>query len=117
MVDDRWLSRAMTHPGASLAAQAAAASMGQTNYSAAQIVSSWRFTEFSASYELPLTLVRPFRMSSGTISLQGKNLGLHTNYSGLDPNANVLNATEGGVADAGLAPPPRMWMVRLMLRR
>jgi hypothetical protein len=108
----------MTDPTAPLAAQAAAVSMSKSEYAAAQVVSTFRFNTLNVSYMLPQSITRRLRMSMGTISVQGSNLGLHSNYTGLDPNTNVMSTTEtSGVADAGLLPAPRMWLVNFRFSR
>ena len=118
IIQDRWFSQAMNNPAAPLAAQAAAASLSHTDYSAAQVVSTWRLNSLSVSWMLPQSLVRSLRMSMGSVSVQGQNLGLHSNYSGLDPNVNALSTTEtSGVADAGNLPAPRMWQFKVSLSR
>ena len=118
LMTERWLMPSMVDPASPLAAQAAAVSMTRTRYSAAQIVSTWRLNSLNMSYLLPRSVLRPLRMSMGTVSLQGSNLGIHSSYSGLDPNTNIMSANEnGGVADGGLLPAPRTWQLKLAFRR
>ncbi len=115
---DRWFSRAMTDPSSPLAAQAAAVAMTLTNYPAAQVVSTLRLQSASFSVMLPKSWVSLLRMSMGSVSLQGSNLGIRTNYSGLDPNTNTLASTETyGIVDAGLQPQPRAWSVKFNFNR
>lgn len=107
---NRWLSPVLTESSTPLAQQAAAIAMSQTVYPLAQIVSTLRFDSFSLSYLLPPAFASRIRAQSVTLSLQGSNLGTHSNYSGIDPNVNVFSANEqAGVADAGVLPSPRTW--------
>lgn len=118
LLEKRWFTPAMTDPRSPIAAQAAAVSMGLSDYAAAQVVSEFRFNSLSLSAMLPQRLTQALGMSMGTVSLQGSNLGLHSNYSGLDPNTNVMSTSEtNGVADAGLAPVPRAWQLNFRFTR
>jgi len=46
------------------------------------------------------------------VSLQGSNLGLRTDYRGLDPHVNG-HSTGNGVQDTGVIPQPRRWQLRV----
>jgi hypothetical protein len=50
-----------------------------------------------------------------TLALQGSNLGLHTNYRGMDPNVNAFSTVNAGdeTADLGQIPEPRTWWLKL----
>jgi hypothetical protein len=108
-------SRGRNDPDATLAEQAksAPASTSNTDFGRIQTVSTLRFNSLSVSYNLPLAMAhRLVRARAMSLSLQGTNLGLKTNYSGLDPNVNKF-VTGNGVADAGVLPEPRMWQLRV----
>jgi outer membrane receptor protein involved in Fe transport len=82
-----------------------------------QTVNTFRFNDLSINYNLPTGFARWFRVPRMSIALQGSNLGLHTNYRGLDPNVNSFATVSGGdeTADLGQIPQPRIWSLRLSL--
>ena len=56
------------------------------------------------------------RARSLSIALQGSNLGLWSDYRGLDPNVNGRAGSSGGTAvDMGVLPTPREWSVRISM--
>jgi hypothetical protein len=63
---------------------------------------------------LPPSFARAFRGQAMTVSVQGSNLWLHTNYQGKDPNVNATLRGEG-VTDVGQVPLPRTWVLRVTL--
>lgn len=69
-------------------------------------VSDLRWSSASVTYHLPRTIIQKFGGRSISVSLQGSNLGLWTNYIGRDPGVNgtILDGEVGG--DNGLTPPP-----------
>jgi TonB-linked SusC/RagA family outer membrane protein len=77
-----------------------------------QTVNTLRWRSASLSYVLPASVARALHGQTLTLSLQGDNLWLHTNYRGKDPNVNALLTGEG-VADFGQIPQPRVWSLRL----
>ena len=57
---------------------------------------SWiRLRELSLSYSFPQTLLNKMKMQNLTVSLVGRNLFLHTSYTGIDPEANLTGVTNG----------------------
>jgi outer membrane receptor protein involved in Fe transport len=57
---------------------------------------SWiRLREVSLAYSFPKTLLNRVRIEDLTISLIGRNLFLHTSYTGIDPEANLTGVTNG----------------------
>ena len=57
---------------------------------------SWiRLREVSLAYSFPKTILSRIRMEDLTISLIGRNLFLHTSYTGIDPEANLTGVTNG----------------------
>jgi hypothetical protein len=79
-----------------------------------QNVNTLRLQSASVSCVLPVSVARMFHASSASLSLQGSNLWLHTNYRGKDPNVNNITSGEG-VADYGQIPEPRYWTLSLRL--
>ncbi len=70
-------------------------------------VSVARFESVTFSWMLPRSLSRrAFGDRSVTLSLEGKNVGMWTNYTGKDPNVGAIGET---VFDGGELPAPRTW--------
>jgi hypothetical protein len=114
------LSRALNDPTTPLATQAVWASIlnpyvVNREYALTQTVSTLRFNSLSVRYLLPMVLASRLHASSAAISLQGSNLGLRSNYTGLDPNMNVLVNDLDGTRDIGGVPPPKTWRIEMSL--
>jgi hypothetical protein len=88
---------------------------GVGDYAITQTVSSLRLNGLNVRYQLPPALASRFKASSGAISLQGSNLRLWSNYSGLDPSMNALVNELDGSRDLGGVPKPRTWRFELNL--
>ncbi len=79
-------------------------------------VTDLRWTSASLTYHLPKSILRKMNGRSVSVALQGRNLGLWTNYVGKDPSINTtlldprinrsIISTAEGYADSGNAPPP-----------
>ncbi len=110
------LNTAANDPKSSLAAQAAslAARNNLTQYGVMQTVNSFRFETVSLSYVVNSRVASFFRARNMSIAIQGKNIGLITNYSGKDPNVNTFT-TGNATADDGALPQPRVWSLRVSL--
>jgi len=82
-----------------------------------QTVNTFRFQDLSINYEVPRAVSSWFRVPRMTVALQGNNLGLHTNYRGMDPNVNAFSTVSAGdeTADTGQIPEPRTWWLKLSL--
>jgi hypothetical protein len=112
-------------PSATLATQAAlvAAACGQSlskrssDIGLIQVVNTLRFQSLSVNYEVPKRVTRWFRVPRMALALQGSNLGLHTNYRGIDPDVNAFATASAGdaIADTGQLPEPRTWRLTLTL--
>jgi hypothetical protein len=107
-------SRAMNDPTTPLATQAIYSSIiggGLTagRYAVTQTVSTLRFNSMAVSYLLPRLVASRLRATTARINLQGDNLGVRSNYSGLDPNMNALVNELDGSRDIGSPPSPRTW--------
>jgi len=111
------------NPGATLTEQAIAlasggavllAGSGATDAGLIQTVSTLRFDDLSLNYAVPQSLSRCAGVRRMTVALQGKNLGLWTNYRGKDPDVNG-NTLGELLTDPGVAPPPRTWTLRITL--
>jgi hypothetical protein len=99
-------------PSASAVEQARAASAVLTPYAWFQQVSTTRLNAVSVSYTMPPRLARRLGAERLTLSLQGSNLGLWSNYRGLDPNVNGF-VTGNRLEDSGALPQPRTWQVHV----
>jgi len=77
-----------------------------------ETVNQLRLNSLSVGWQVPKSWARLFGASSLTLLLQGDNLGLWTNYSGMDPN---VNGAVGGnnIVDNGVLPTPRTWQFRV----
>ncbi len=63
---------------------------------------------------MPTSAASLFRSRAMRLALQGRNLGLKSNYSGKDPNVNSF-ATGNATNDSGVLPQPRVWSLRVTL--
>jgi TonB-linked SusC/RagA family outer membrane protein len=101
-------------PNAPLDAQAAivGGSYNRTHYWDYQTVSTLRLSSVSVTWAVPRTLAERARARALSVSLQGSNLGLRTDYRGLDPHVNG-HSTGNGVQDTGVIPQPRRWQLRV----
>jgi hypothetical protein len=111
-------------PGASLGTQAAVVAAGHSLLSSQgspigilQTVNVLRFQSLSINYIPPRSVMQIFHVPSMSIALQGSNLGLHTNYRGLDPNVNAFSTAALGdnAQDTGQLPQPRTWQLSVRL--
>ena len=90
-----------------------AATIGaNTEYNWIQTVNTLRFNTLSVTYNVPSRMAQRVGARALSLSVQGTNLALHTNYRGLDPNVNA-RATGNGVTDTGVLPRPRTWQLRV----
>lgn len=103
-------SRGWNDPNATLEEQAAVFDL--TDYMWTQVVNTLRFNSLSVRYQVPGSFAGRIGARALSISLQGTNLGLHTNYHGLDPNVSA-RFTGNGVVDTGVLPQPRVWQIRV----
>jgi hypothetical protein len=72
-----------------------------------------RFREISASYTLPTTWANAFRAQRATVTLAARNLGVITDYSGMDPESGYFSGVTGIQSDFQTGPPPRFFTFRL----
>jgi len=111
-----YIPRAAVDRTTSLAQQAAylqAVANNNTYYGAS---SSVRLNEFSATYTVPISLVRRLHAQTLAITLAGRNLGLWSNYVGKDPNVDTSGLLSEASQDNTLGTPqPRSWTFRFNL--
>ncbi len=85
-----------------------------TDYGFIQKINSLRFNSLSLGYNIPRAYLKRFSMSSVSLSLQGSNLGLWTNYRGKDPDVNG-NLIGDVTQDSGQLPMPRTWSLQIRI--
>jgi TonB-linked SusC/RagA family outer membrane protein len=103
--------RGYNDPTAPLGDQASVVSAASSDFLNTQTVSMLRFNSLSIAYNVPPQLAQHVGARSLTVALMGTNLGLRTNYRGLDPNVNSGSGND--VFDNGALPQPRTWQVRV----
>lgn len=103
-------SRGWNDPAATIDEQAA--TFGFSEYPWIQTVSTLRLVGMSVTYNVPASVAQRLGARAYSISIQGSNLGLRTNYRGLDPAVNAF-ATGNNVVDTGVLPQPRTFQFRI----
>lgn len=103
-------SRGWNDPSATFAEQLAVAD--PSGYTWNQTVNTLRLQSMSVRYHVPTRIAQRLGANSLNISLQGTNLGLWTNYSGVDPNVNA-RPFGNDLIDTGVLPMPRTWQIRV----
>jgi TonB-linked SusC/RagA family outer membrane protein len=107
------LLQAANDPHASLATQAAVAASNLTPYGLIQTVNTLRFNTFAVNVAMPSRIAAVFRARAMSLSFLGSNLGLRTNYHGIDPNVNAF--VGDGNLDTGVLPQPRTFSLGIRL--
>jgi TonB-dependent SusC/RagA subfamily outer membrane receptor len=99
---------------ATLGQQAAyeATNAGLTLYNLVQTVDVWQFQSLSVDYKVPTGVTRRLGSRAIRVALQGRNLGLWTNYRGKDPNVNAY-PNGNAVLDGGQIAAPRTWELKI----
>ncbi len=107
----------LNDPNASLAGQAraVASKFFGTNAGYIEDASFWRLREVSLSYNAPIDFVNKIGFSRMSLTLSGQNLGLWTDYSGLDPEISSTGQSNFTTQEFLSQPPIRSWRVRLNL--
>jgi len=103
-------SRGWNDPSAPLADQLPVFDVSE--FSWIQTTNSLRLNTLSVTYQLPTGLASRLGARAMSLSVQGTNLALWTNYTGMDPNVNV-RVVGTNVADTGILPTPRSWQIKL----
>ncbi|HEY9429432.1 MAG TPA: TonB-dependent receptor plug domain-containing protein [Gemmatimonadaceae bacterium] len=111
-LDNQIFSRALNDSTTPFGQQAAVAVMKRTQYGLMQTVNTLRFNSLNVSYAIPRRIARRLRTDALSVSVQGNNLGLFTNYRGKDPNVNAYGSGNS-VVDTGVLPMPRTWQLRV----
>ena len=112
---NRAITRAANDPAAPLGEQAAIAALEKTQYGISQTVSTFRFNSLSLAFNATPEFARRYLGArSASLTVQGTNLGLRSNYRGKDPAVNAY-ATGNVIADTGQLPLPRTWSFGIRL--
>ena len=74
-----------------------------------------RFREASVAYTLPVRWARAVRASEWNVVLTGRNLGVATKYSGIDPEA-AEGSTDTSADEFFATPAMRYWTLRVNFR-
>jgi len=104
-------------PTAPLEVQAAAVAVRQhpsaTQFGYVEKTDFIRFRELSFTYTLPDSWARWFAADRISATLSGRNLGILTKYSGLDPESGYYGTNIGVVSDFQTQPPGTYYTFRL----
>jgi hypothetical protein len=116
-------------PGTTLATQAAVvagtfnsagnyAGSGLSDIGLMQTVNTFRINNLTINYQPPSSVARWFHVPTMSVALMGRNVWLHTNYRGKDPNVNAFSTSIGGgdlLQDTGQIPQPREWILNIRI--
>jgi TonB-linked SusC/RagA family outer membrane protein len=107
----------LNDPNASLASQAraVASKFYGTNAGYIEDASFWRIREISLTFNAPQKWMRSAALSRMSLTISGQNLGLWTQYSGLDPEISAAGQSNFVSQEFLSQPPIRMWKARLNL--
>jgi len=105
----------LNDPDASLEGQAraVAAKFGNTFAGYIEDASFTRLREVSVTYNFPDGIADRINASRMSVTLSGQNLGVWTNYSGLDPEISSVGQDNFTTEEFLSQPPVRMWKARL----
>ncbi|MBO6620399.1 MAG: SusC/RagA family TonB-linked outer membrane protein [Balneola sp.] len=108
-------TEALNDPNTSLENQARAVASKFFGTEAGYIedASFWRLREVSLTYNAPLSWLDALGVSDLSLTLSGANLGLWTNYTGLDPEISSRGQGNFIIDDFMTQPPVRTWKARL----
>ena len=112
------LCGALIDPGTPLDEQArAVASLlhpSQTVWGYMEQGNFWKLREVSVRFDLPESLTSSIRASRGSLTLTGRNLGVWTDYTGMDPEINWNGSGDNfGISEFLTQPPVRYYTLRL----
>jgi hypothetical protein len=83
-----------------------------SDYNWIETVATTRFSSLAVNYTVPMAWARRVGAQSLRIAVKGGNLGLWTNYRGIDPNVNA-HGVGNKVNDTGVVPLPRTWQLQV----
>jgi len=114
------LCQALIDPGTPIDEQArAVASLlhpSQTVWGYMERGDFWKLREVSVRYDLPDFIMTRIGASRGSLTVSGRNLGVWTDYTGMDPEINWNGSGDNfGISEFLTQPPVRYYTVRLNL--
>jgi hypothetical protein len=77
--------------------------------------SFFRFREVSATWTMPDRWAHAIRAQRAALTIGGRNLGVITDYTGIDPESGYFTTLSGNQNDFQTAPPPSYFTFRLNL--
>ncbi len=110
-------TRELNDPTASLADQARAVASKFLGTDAGYIEDAtfWRLREVAVTFSAPQEWAGSINASRLSLTVAGRNLGLWTDYSGLDPEISSSGQTNFTVFEFLSQPPVRLWTARVNL--
>jgi TonB-linked SusC/RagA family outer membrane protein len=110
-------TEALNDPDASLEdqARAIAAKFNGTYAGYMEDASFWRLREVSLTFNAPQRWLNSLGVSRASLTLSGNNLGLWTDYTGLDPEISSTGQSNFTTEEFMSQPPVRTWKARLNL--
>jgi hypothetical protein len=106
---------ANNYPNSSFAQQAALVALPYTYAGAIQSgLHMLRWSALAVNYVVPRDVSERVRVPSVTLTLEGDNLAMHSNYRGIDPSTTTIS-TGNTAVDLGQVPMPRTWSLRVRL--
>lgn len=111
-----YFPRAAVDRTAPLGQQAAYIQAALNNNTYLGTSSTVRLNELSATYNVPVRIVRQVHAQSLSVTLAGRNLALWSSYAGKDPDVDTSGLLGEASQDNGLGTPqPRSWALRFNL--
>ena len=107
----------LNDPNASIEGQAraVASKFFGTNAGYIEDASFWRLREVSLTFNAPQSFASNLGFSRVSLTLSGRNLGLWTDYSGIDPEISATGQSNFTSQEFLSQPPIRAWKARLNL--
>jgi TonB-dependent starch-binding outer membrane protein SusC len=94
-------------------ARAIASKFLGTNAGYIEDASFWRLREVSLTFNAPQEIASSFGAGRLSLTVSGRNLGLWTDYSGLDPEISSAGQGNFSATEFLSQPPVRMWTARV----
>lgn len=107
--------KASNYGYSTLAQQAAFVALPYTYAGAVQSgIHMLRWSALAVNYIVPRDVSERVHIPSATLTLEGENLAMHSNYSGIDPSMTTF-PTGNTAVDMGQVAMPRTWSLRVRL--
>ena len=78
----------------------------------------WRLRNVYLGYSIPENLLKPLHIKGAEITIAGRNVWLHTKYTGIDPEVSSAGSGPNGVVgiDVNSVPATKSWDVSLKVK-